>query len=60
MPKVSHYNTVYFLRYTHPRYMKCLITNVQKQQNMLKNIAYYLRKMQTSGVNISRNIRSKE
>ena len=36
MPKVSHYNTVNFLRYTHPRYMKCLFTNIQKQQNVKK------------------------
>ena len=26
MPKVSHSNNVYFLRYTHPRYIKCLFT----------------------------------
>ena len=37
MPKVSHHDTVYFLRYTQPRYMKCLITNIQKQWNMLKS-----------------------
>ena len=44
MPKVSHYNTVYLLKYTFPRYMKCLFTNIQKEQNMLK----------TSGVNNSK------
>ena len=37
MPKVSHCNTVYFVRYTHPRYMKCLFTNIQKQKNILKS-----------------------
>ena len=31
MPKVSHYKTVYFVKYTHPTYMKCLFTNIQKQ-----------------------------
>ena len=29
MPKISHYNTVYLLRYTHP-YLWCLFTNIQK------------------------------
>ena len=24
MPKVYHYNTIYFLTYTHPGYIKCL------------------------------------
>ena len=37
MPKVLHYNTVQFLSYTHPSYMKCLFTNIEKQQNMLKS-----------------------
>ena len=31
MPKVLHYNTVCFVRYTHPRYMKRLFTNIQKK-----------------------------
>ena len=31
IPKVSHYDTLYFLKYTHPRHMKCLFTNIQKQ-----------------------------
>ena len=31
MLNVSHYNKVYFLRYTRPRYMKSLFTNIQKQ-----------------------------
>ena len=31
MPKVSHYSSIYFLSYAHPRYMKCLFTNIQKQ-----------------------------
>ena len=53
MPKILHYNTVYFLRYTQPRYMKCLFTNIQKQKNMLK-VAYFLRKIQDSRVNNSR------
>ena len=33
MPKVSHYKTLYFLRYTHPRYMKDLFTNKEKREN---------------------------
>ena len=37
MPKVLHYNIIYFLRYPPPRYMQCLFTNIQKQQNMLKS-----------------------
>ena len=53
MPKVSHYKTVHFLRYTHPRYMKCLFKNIQKQQNMLK-IVYFLGKIQTLRVNNSK------
>ena len=36
MLKIWHYKTIYFLRYMHPKYMKCLFTNIQKQQNMLK------------------------
>ena len=31
MPKVLDYSTAYFLRYTHPRYMKCLFENIGKQ-----------------------------
>ena len=31
IPKVLHYNTVYFLRYTHSKYMKCFFRNLQKQ-----------------------------
>ena len=37
MLKVSHYNIINFLSYTHPRYMKVLFTNIQKQWNMLKS-----------------------
>ena len=37
MPRVSQYNCIYFLSYAHPRYMKCLFINIQKQQNMLKS-----------------------
>ena len=31
MLKISHYNTFYFLRYVHVRYVKRLFTNIQKQ-----------------------------
>ena len=34
---VSHYNSIYFLSYVYPRYIKRLFTNMQKQQNKLKN-----------------------
>ena len=37
MPKVSHYSTLYFLRYTNPIYMKYLFTNIQKQYIMVKS-----------------------
>ena len=40
MPKISHYNTFYFLRYSHVRYVKYLFTNIQKQQNTL-NISLF-------------------
>ena len=33
-PMTSRYNTFYFLGYAHPRYIKCLFTNIRKQQNM--------------------------
>ena len=36
-----------FLRYTHRRYMKCLFTNMQKQQNMLRSCLLF-RKAQNS------------
>ena len=36
VPKVSHYNTFYFLRYARPRYVKYLFTNIRKQKNMFK------------------------
>ena len=58
MLKVSHYKTVYFLRYTHPRYMKCLFTNIQKRSNMLKS-SLLLKKIQTLRVNNSRICRIK-
>ena len=50
--KVPHYNSI-----SDPRYMKCLFTNIQKQQNMKG--AYFLRKSQTSRVNNSRILRIK-
>ena len=36
MLNISHYNTFYFLSYAHVKYVKCLFTNNQEQQNMLK------------------------
>ena len=52
MPKVSHYNPIYFLNYTHLRYMICLFTSIQKQYNTLK-AAYFLRKIHILRVNNS-------
>ena len=40
MPKVLHYNTFYFLRYAHPRCVKCLFTNIHKQWNTLKSLIF--------------------
>ena len=37
MPKVSHYKSIYFLIYAHPRYMICLFMNIQKQLILLKS-----------------------
>ena len=34
---ISNYDTSHRLRYVHLRYMKCLFTNIQKQQNTLKS-----------------------
>ena len=31
MPKMSHYNTFYFLKCGHMRYVKCFFTIIQKQ-----------------------------
>ena len=36
MPKVSYHKTVYFLRYTQPKSMTYLLTDIQRQKNMLK------------------------
>ena len=58
MPRVSHSITVYVLRYTHQRYMKCLFTNTKNNRICLKT-AYFLRKIQTSWLNNSRILRIK-
>ena len=29
MPKISHYNTFYILRYAYVRYVKCVFTNIR-------------------------------
>ena len=56
MPKVSHCNIFCFLRYAHPKYVKCLFTNIHKQWNVLK-ISLIFTKIQTSRVNNSRVLR---
>ena len=53
MPKVSRYNTVYFLRYIHPRYDEMFV------YKHTETIAYFLRKIQTSRLNNSRILRFK-
>ena len=50
MPKVLQYNAVYFLRYMHPKYMKCLFTNVQKQYNMLKSSLLFKKNTNFTGI----------
>ena len=37
IPKVSYCKMVHFLRHAQPRSVKCLFTNIRKQQNMLKS-----------------------
>ena len=37
MLKISHWNTLYFLRYEHMRYVKSLFTNIQKTIQYIKN-----------------------
>ena len=39
----------YFLRYKHPRYMKCLFTNIQEQQNMLKSSTLFKKNTNFTG-----------
>ena len=34
---IAHYNTFHLLRYLHFRFVKCLLRNIQKQQNTLKS-----------------------
>ena len=34
--KISYWNTFYFLRYAHVKYVKSLFANIQQQKNMLK------------------------
>ena len=50
--------TIYFLRCTHPRYMKCLFTNTRKQWNMLKSSLLF-KKNTNLRVNNSRILRIK-
>ena len=49
MPKVSRYNIVHFSRYTHTRYMTCLLTNIQKQKNMLKSTLLFKKNTNFTG-----------
>ena len=36
MPKISHYNAFYFMRYAHARYVKSLFTNIKEQYKMFE------------------------
>ena len=58
MSKVSHCNSICFLSYAHPRYMKYLFTKIQKQQYMLKSSLLF-QKSTNSQVNNSRILRIK-
>ena len=31
IPKVLHFNSIYFLSYAHPGYLKCLLADIEKQ-----------------------------
>ena len=53
--KISHQRfpiiiTVYFFRYAHPKYMKCLFTNIEKQYNMLKSSLVFNRLLNNSRI----------
>ena len=39
--QIAHYNTFYFLRYVHFRYVECLFSNIQKQYNTLKSSLFF-------------------
>ena len=56
MPKISRYNTFYFLRYAHVRCVEGLFTNIQKQQNMLQ-ISLLFQNLPNSRINNSRILR---
>ena len=49
MPKVSHYST-FCLRHAHPRYEKCLFTNIHKQRNMLKISLIFTKNTNFTGI----------
>ena len=58
MSKVSHYNTVYFLRYIQSILWKvCLQT--YRVNRICWKVAYFIRKMQTSRVNNSKILKIK-
>ena len=59
LPKIWHLEIFYFLRYAHVRYVKCLFTNIQKQQNVLR-ISVFKINLQISRLNSSRILRIKD
>ena len=48
MPKVSHYNRIYFFSYAHPRYLKCLFLQTNRNNTICQKLAYFLGNLQTS------------
>ena len=50
MPNVSHYNTDYFLRYTH-LYLLNICLQTHRYNRIPYKLAYFLRKIQTSWIN---------
>ena len=57
MSKISIYKTFDFLRQVHLQYVKCLLINIQNQQNMLKiaNLAHFTTlKPDTSNTSVTR------
>ena len=56
--KISYWNTFYFLRYAHVKYVKSLFANIQQQKNMLK-ISLLFKKITNLRENNSRILRIK-
>ena len=58
MPKISHYNITYFVRYPHPKNVKC-IEKTYRNNRICSKITHFLRKMLTSRMNNLRTLKIK-